>query len=99
MLELGVRKSTLERVGAVSRETAYEMARGICRRTGADIGVGITGIAGPGGGTPEKPVGTVYVGLNICGEISVYHLRIMGDRGQVREETCRFALEKIIEKI
>ena len=99
MRELGVRKSTLDRVGAVSRATAYEMARGICRRTGADIGVGITGIAGPGGGTPEKPVGTVYVGLNICGDISIYHLHIIGDRGQVREETCRFVLEKIIEKI
>ena len=99
MRELGVRKSTLDRVGTVSRATAYEMARGICRRTGADIGVGITGIAGPGGGTPEKPVGTVYVGLNICGDISVYHLHIIGGRGQVREETCRFVLEKLIEKI
>ncbi len=99
MRELGVRKSTLERVGAVSRETAYQMARGICRHTGADIGVGITGIAGPGGGTPEKPVGTVYVGLNICGDISVYHLRVIGGRGQVREETCRFVFEKLIEKI
>lgn len=99
MRELGVRKSTLKRVGAVSRATAYEMACGICRHTGADIGVGITGIAGPGGGTPEKPVGTVYVGLNICGDISVFHLRVIGDRRQVREETCRFVLKKLIEKI
>ena len=99
MRELGVRKATLDRVGAVSRETAYEMAHGICRRTGADVGVGITGIAGPTGGTDKKPVGTVYVGINICGEISVYHLRVIGDRTQVRRETCRFAMEKIIEKI
>ena len=99
MRELGVRKATLDRVGAVSRETAYEMTRGICRRTGADIGVGITGIAGPTGGTDKKPIGTVYVGINICGDISVYHLRVIGDRAQVRRETCRFAMEKIIEKI
>lgn len=99
MRELGVRKTTLERVGAVSRETAYEMARGICRRTGADIGVGITGIAGPTGGTAQKPVGTVYVALNICGGISVYHLRVKGNRSEVRRETCRFAFQKLIEKI
>ncbi|MGI6031614.1 MAG: competence/damage-inducible protein A [Eubacteriales bacterium] len=60
---LGVRSSTLERYGAVSRECAIEMARGCKALSGADVAVGITGIAGPGGGTPEKPVGLVYVAI------------------------------------
>ena len=61
--ELGVDPGTLERFGAVSEETAREMAEGVRRVSGADIGVSVTGIAGPDGGTDEKPVGTVYLGL------------------------------------
>lgn len=60
---LGVQAATLERYGAVSEPTALEMARGARQRFGADIGISTTGIAGPTGGTPEKPVGLVYVGL------------------------------------
>jgi nicotinamide-nucleotide amidase len=61
--ELGVRPETLEQYGAVSEQTAREMAEGVRRVSGADIGVSVTGIAGPDGGTEEKPVGTVYIGL------------------------------------
>lgn len=61
---LSVDHGTLERYGAVSEETAREMAEGIVRRSGSDIGVGITGIAGPDGGTPEKPVGLIYIALS-----------------------------------
>ena len=60
---LGVRHETLLKHGAVSEQTALEMARGARRRIGAEIGVSVTGIAGPTGGTPEKPVGLVYIGL------------------------------------
>ena len=66
--ELGVRPETLERFGAVSEETALEMATGVRRISGTDIGVSVTGIAGPDGGTEEKPVGLVYIGLDIKGQ-------------------------------
>ena len=63
MSELGVRAETLEKYGAVSEETALEMAEGVRRVSGSDIGISVTGIAGPGGGTDAKPVGTVYIGF------------------------------------
>jgi PncC family amidohydrolase len=61
---LGVRWETLEKYGAVSQEIALEMAEGVRRALGADIGASITGIAGPGGGTPDKPVGLTWIGLS-----------------------------------
>ena len=65
--ELGVKEETLEKYGAVSEETALEMAEGLKSVSGSDVCVSVTGIAGPGGGTKEKPVGLVYIGL-ICGD-------------------------------
>ncbi len=88
MRELGVREETLASVGAVSYDTAKQMAEGIRRHTGADIGVGITGIAGPGGGTAEKPVGTVFAAVSYNGETAVKELHLDGTRTQVREQTC-----------
>lgn len=99
MRELGVSALTLEKYGAVSEDTARQMAEGICRHTGADVGVGITGIAGPGGGTPEKPVGTVYAGICINGNTEVMHMQLDGSRAEVREQTCRLVMEKIIKKL
>lgn len=99
MRELGVKKETLDSVGAVSRETAKEMAEGIRAHTGADIGVGITGIAGPGGGTPQKPVGTVFAGICVNGVTEVLELHLDGDREKVREETCRRVFEAILNKL
>ena len=63
MKQLGVKAETLEKHGAVSEETVGEMLEGLLRNGGADYGIAVSGIAGPGGGTPEKPVGTVYVGI------------------------------------
>ncbi|MBQ3226822.1 MAG: competence/damage-inducible protein A [Clostridia bacterium] len=98
---LGVSSQTLQSVGAVSPETAQEMAEGIRKASGADIGVGITGIAGPGGGTPEKPVGLVYIGVAHEGRTEVLERNLHGTRKKVREASVMnalFAVRKILEK-
>ena len=94
--ELGIPVDLLASRGAVSREVAEAMAAGVAHRFGADIGVGTTGIAGPGGGTPEKPVGTVYVAV-ASGEVRLsYHLLLPGDRDAVRRATVRRVLELLV---
>ena len=72
---LGVRKSTLDKYGAVSSKTASEMAKGAALLMKSDVAVAVTGIAGPDGGTEEKPVGLVYIGCSVKGEVTVkeYH--------------------------
>lgn len=78
--------------GAVSRHVAEAMAAGAMRRFGSDVGLGTTGIAGPGGGTPEKPVGTVYIGI-ASGEVRLsYRFSLPGDRDAVRKATVREAI-------
>lgn len=99
MRELGVKKDTLDAVGAVSRETAKQMAEGIRSHTGADVGVGITGIAGPGGGTPEKPVGTVFIGVSTNEGTVIRELHLSGSRNDVREAACHTAFEMIENQI
>ncbi|WP_040213764.1 competence/damage-inducible protein A [Clostridium polynesiense] len=95
MRRLGVKESTLEKYGAVSEETAREMAEGIAREAGTDIGVSTTGIAGPGGGTEEKPVGLVYAGLCINGVTKVKKLNYNGSRERIRNRTTAFVLDWI----
>ncbi len=89
---LGVRGETLAAHGAVSPETAAEMAAGALRVSGAGIAVAVTGIAGPGGGTPEKPVGLVYVGVASEKGVRTVKLNLSGDREQVRRQTVERAL-------
>ena len=94
---LGVRAETLERSGAVSEQTALEMASGALARLGADVAVAVTGIAGPSGGTPEKPVGTVWIGWQRRGDAA--HARLFhfaGDREAVRRRTVAAALEGVL---
>lgn len=93
MKRLGVKAETLEKYGAVSPETAAEMAEGIARTSGAAIGLATTGIAGPDGGTPEKPVGLVYVALHTDGETKVKELRFAGKRNKIRERAAYAALD------
>ena len=96
---LGVREETLAAYGAVSEQTAREMARGVRERLGTDIGVSATGIAGPGGGTPEKPVGTVYVGISTGQGEQVRRLSLssMRSREYIRIVTAGNAYDMILK--
>ncbi|MBX3133523.1 MAG: competence/damage-inducible protein A [Gemmatimonadaceae bacterium] len=90
--ELGVQESTLAAHGAVSEETAREMAAGVRARFGVDVGVSITGVAGPGGGTPEKPVGTVCLAVDVRGEVRSVRTTTIGDRHEMRQRSAQAAL-------
>ncbi|AQM61067.1 competence/damage-inducible protein A [Clostridium baratii] len=95
MRTLNVKKDTLEKFGAVSEETAREMAEGIAKRCGSRMGVSTTGIAGPGGGTEEKPVGLVYIGVYIDGETKVERHVFSGNRTAVRNKASMTALNMV----
>lgn len=82
---LGVGRGVIAAHGAVSRDVASDMAEGVRRSLGTDIGVSTTGIAGPDGGTASKPVGTVWIGIADCGGSRAYLFRFEGDRDSVRE--------------
>jgi nicotinamide-nucleotide amidase len=90
---LGVREETLAEHGAVSQEVAWEMAAGIRTVTRSDVGLSVTGVAGPGGGTPEKPVGLVFAGLATPDKTLVKRLTFAGDRDIIRLRSARFALD------
>ena len=88
----GVKKATLEKYGAVSSETAIEMAKGLAAFNKADVTVSTTGIAGPDGGSAEKPVGLVYIACNVCGRVTVKECHFTGNRQKIRENTVTAAL-------
>lgn len=94
---LGVRWETLEKYGAVSQETAVEMARGVRIALAADIGLSVTGIAGPGGGTPEKPVGTTWIGLSSPWDEFARLFFWEGDRIENKETSAQQALLLLVE--
>jgi PncC family amidohydrolase len=92
---LKVSWETLERHGAVSEKTALEMARGVRRAMAADIGIAVTGIAGPGGATPEKPVGTTWIGLSAGDYHHANHYLWPGDRLAIKEKSANAALQQL----
>jgi nicotinamide-nucleotide amidase len=93
MKRLGVKADTLDKYGAVSAQIAAEMAEGIAKTSTTNIGISTTGIAGPDGGTEEKPVGLVYVGLYINGMVKTKELHLVGNREKIRERTVFKALD------
>ncbi len=97
MRMLGVNPGTLEKFGAVSGETALEMARGVRTALAADIGISVTGIAGPTGGTPEKPVGTVWIGVSTLGEEYAKHFLWRGTRLAIKKQSAQAALNLLLE--
>lgn len=92
---LGVKQQTLERYGAVSEETVKEMALGVRGLADTDLGLSITGIAGPGGGTKEKPVGLVYIALADRNNVKFKKLKLWGERSRIRHVTTLHALDMI----
>ena len=96
---LGVSPETLDEHGAVSKETAEAMAIGARRRAGASHAISITGIAGPDGGTEEKPVGTVYVGVADAGGVRVLHRQFFGDRERIRIFTVQMAIDLLRRRL
>jgi nicotinamide-nucleotide amidase len=93
---LGVPPALIESCGAVSAEVAAAMAQGILRSTGSDLAIAVTGIAGPNGGTPEKPVGTVYLGFADCSGCRTRLLNLSGDRHQIRLLSAANAVDWIL---
>lgn len=89
---LGVQPDDLATYGAVSKQVAVAMARGVCTRLSSDVGVAVTGVAGPGGGTPEKPVGTVWIAIDGAVTRAV-GLRLIGDRTEIRQRAAQAALD------
>lgn len=89
---LGVKKGTLQKHGAVSRQTAEEMAKGACQMLKSDVAAAVTGIAGPDGGTEEKPVGLVYIACCVKGKVTVKECRFSGNRRKIREAAVSAAL-------
>lgn len=96
---LGVNHDTLEKYGAVSHETAREMAIGAAKAASADVAVSVTGIAGPGGGTKEKPVGLVYVGCCVNGNVRTEEYHFTGNRAKNREYAVVRALTVLREEL
>lgn len=96
---LGVRRETLRRYGAVSENTVKEMASGLKRLSGADICVSISGIAGPSGGSSEKPLGTVYFGILIGNRFVAIKKRFYGNRRKIRDDSIRFILKEILRRV
>jgi len=94
---VNVKKSTLEKYGAVSSQTATEMAKGLNSVNKADVVIATTGVAGPDGGSDEKPVGLVYIACFVCGKVTVRECHFTGNRQKVRESTVTAALNLMRE--
>jgi PncC family amidohydrolase len=96
---LGVSQLVLKNKGAVSAETVRQMAKGVMQLCKTDCAISVSGIAGPGGGTKQKPVGLVYIGIGLGKEVRSFKYNFKGGRGQVRRQAVKAALERMIEEL
>lgn len=96
---IGVQPHTLDKFGAVAEQTVLEMAQGALRCASSDYAVAISGIAGPDGGTVEKPVGLVWFGIAVGEKCKAYQQVFKGDRQAVRQQAIHFAVEKLISSL
>ena len=94
---LGVSERVLRRAGAVCGPVAQAMAEGALAHSHAQVAVAVTGVAGPSGGSPAKPVGTVWFGFALPGQVLTEKCHFDGDRAAVRQATVRHALERLVE--
>jgi nicotinamide-nucleotide amidase len=96
---LGVPADVLTTHGAVSAPCAEAMARGICAAARTPCGLAITGIAGPDGGTPQKPVGTVFIAVAVQGDVRARRFRFSGDRAAVKWQAAQMALDMLRRRL
>lgn len=94
---LDVKRETIENFGAVSKETAIEMAQGALANSEADYTISVTGIAGPDGGSVEKPVGTVFIALQYGEQSICYKKHFSGNRHEIRQQSIKFAFEAMLK--
>ena len=94
---LGVDERLLETYGAVSTQVAQQMAEGACKAASSETAIAVTGIAGPGGGTEDKPVGLVYIGCHVPGKTKVSENHFTGSRREIREQTVKAELLQMLE--
>jgi nicotinamide-nucleotide amidase len=96
---LGVKEETLEKFGAVSEQTAKEMATGLALKFSLPLAISITGFAGPGGGTPENPVGTVWIGMYSQGTVKAESFKLFGDREALKNRFSQMALYSLLDEL
>ncbi len=96
---LGVQEVTLLQHGAVSQHTVREMALGALAQSGAQVAVSISGIAGPAGGSPQKPVGTVWIGCALEDTVHTQRFQFEGSRAEVRQQAAQAALRSVLERL
>ena len=96
---LGVKEETLSKYGAVSEQTAKEMAEGIARESLSNASIATTGIAGPSGGTIKKPIGLVYIAIYLNGKTIVKKCNFSGDRNEVRTLATNYAINMMIKEL
>jgi len=94
---LGVDESLLLTEGAVSEACVRQMLEGALKMANADYAIAVSGIAGPGGGTQTKPVGTVFIGIQTPSQTSIHHLLFQGERRSVQEQSVEFAIKKLAQ--